>query len=131
MLKKPWVVINLTILFCSVALVSFISTSYAQVSAPQNLKVTVDSNEATLSWDAPENGTPAQFFIYKAYASDTNADHTSLQFSKSDSTNLRFYTDDLSLTSKSAPVVFYYVTAVDSTGSESPKSGIVNAAPPK
>jgi len=131
MVIKPLAVIRLSALFCAAIIVSFMSTSYAQISSPQNLNVSVNNSEAALSWEAPESGTAAQYFIYKAYAEDANADPASLQFLKSDSTSSESYSDDLSLASESTPVVFYYITAVDANGNESVKSSIVNAAASK
>ena len=131
MVIKPLVVIKLTALFCAAIIVTFINTSYAQISSPKNLNASVDNGKAALSWEAPESGTAAQYFIYKAYAADANADLASLQFLKSDSTSSESYSDDLSLASESTPVVYYYITAVDASGNESAKSSIVNAAAPK
>ncbi len=131
MVTKPLAVIKLTALFCAAIIVSFMSTSYAQISSPKNVNVSVDNNTAALTWEAPESGTVSQYFIYKAYAADANADLASLQFLKSDSTSSESYSDDLSLASESTPVVFYYITAIDANGNESAKSSIINATAPK
>ncbi len=122
--------LKLIFLISAFIFVLFIHTEYAQVSAPKNLKIDLDSTEATLSWDAPGSSNASQYFVYKAYTSDKSADPSNLHFSKFDSTYSRYYTDDLSSVPASTPVVFYYVTAADSNRIESPKSNVVNTAAP-
>ncbi len=131
MFKHSHAVLKLAAIFCAVLFFSTFSTSIAQVSSPQNLNVSVEESKAMLSWDAPEEGTAAKFYIYKAYGTDENADPETLKFVKSDSTTDASYSDDLSSISSSTPVAFYYVTAVDENGSESSPSNSVNAALPK
>lgn len=131
MFKQTQAVIRLAAFSCAILIFCAVSKSNAQVSSPQNLNVSVDEGKAMLQWDAPENGTAAKYYIYKAYGTDENADPTSLKFVKSDSTTDASYSDDLSALSSSNPVAFYYVTAVDENGSESSPSNSVNAKAPQ
>jgi len=128
MLKNLLVPIKLIALSYAIFLMLFNNASYAQVSAPKNLKIDVDSTEATLSWNAPGSGQVNQYFIYKAYSSSKDSDPTTLYFTKFDSTFTRYYTDDLSSVPKATPIVFYYITAEDSAKTESPQSKIVNTS---
>ena len=130
MLKKPAAAVKLAVLSSAILIFSAFNIISALIPSPQNLSVSVESSKAMLAWDAPESGTSVKYYIYKAYGADENTDPSSLEFTRSDSTSETSYSDDLSSLSSSAPVAFYYVTAVDENGSESTPSNSVNAAAP-
>ncbi len=127
MLKKQISALKLAVLSCAILFLCAFSTSIAQVSSPKNLNVSVENGKALLSWEVPDNGTAVKYYIYKAYAQDTDTDPASLQFAKSDSTTSLNYSDDLSLLSSEAPVAFYYITAVNENSEESSPSNTTNA----
>ncbi len=104
---------------------SCLSTSSAQVASPKHLKLTLNDGYAVLTWGVPDSGTAYQYYIYKAFGSSTDADPSSLNFARYDSTSDIYYTDDLSSVPDSTPVLFYYVTAADTVGPQSLPSNMV------
>ncbi len=134
---KRWVAVMKTTVFLSIiVLLTIYCNSYAQSksAAPRNLKASSKGGNVTLTWEAPQSGTPAKYNIYKAsYSGRANnpgmtADMPSLHFMKIASTKSTKFTVKGSAMHSTAASVTYYVTAVSKSGKESPPSNQVHIA---
>ncbi len=122
MFNRLAAVIKTTVFFCVIFVLSIYCSSYAQSAPPRKLMASNKGGSIILTWQAPQSGTPVQYYVYKAYSAGMKANMSSLRFMKADSTTSTNFKDNLSSLPQSISSVIYYVTAVNTGGTESPPS---------